>query len=118
MPTDAEITAFLTDRVLGWVLTPQAEQAADPNLTWRDKEGWPKLTPDLKSWDGFGLLLTAVVTAGWRPEISYETDSLKSWTVYLHADNDPDMYTFEGIDPDLCSALRLAVARAYGMEGL
>ena len=103
--TDAEITMFLCDEL------------ALPEYEWDGIDGGRKYI-DFLSWDGFGLLLMALVTAGWRPEISYETDSQKSWTVYLHADNDPDMYTFESIDPDLKRALMLAAARAYGMEGV
>ena len=105
MPTDAEITAFLCEKVLGWVATPQSEGVADPSLAWRDSEGWPKRDPDFLTWAGFGLLWEALMKG--KKEVVVNGNE-------FGAIARAGPYTNPGVDPDPKRALMLAAFKAYG----
>ena len=114
MATDAEITTFLCERVLGWTW----HKATTPNgldhwtLEYKGSTlvRGPSDTPNFLSWDGFGLLLTALAKAGKRPAVIHDIYEGATWAGLVRS--------AETFDPDPKRALMLAAARAYGMEGV
>ena len=112
MPTDAEIGKFLTERVLGWELEFDLDIPFPPGAVWPTRP-----TPDFLTWDGFGLLLTALVKAGREPQIGSDYDVVGPCKQGAYV-NDDEGWPVLVIDPDPCRALMLAAAKAYGMEGV
>jgi len=92
MPTDNEIARFLTERVLGWRLAPEPGD-----------DGYYGEIPDFLSWDGFGLLLEALV---------------HDWTLSYHQFDDDVAVVVVGaasaIENSLPRALMMAAFKAYG----
>lgn len=119
--TDAEIARFLCREVLGWKwhLKPKQYRFHDQDGGWRHKDSGRPIqtaTPDFLTWDGFGLLLTALAKPERSPGLDYEADIPNQWTAYVYGDNHE--FPMVAIDPDPKRALMRATARAYNMEGL
>ena len=107
MLTDA-MTRFLAEKALGW------EPTGDE---WRVLGMYPgrafdyghASTPDLASWEGFGLLLTALAKAGREPVIGHLLRPIEGWHVVIRSGG-------EALGPDPRVALALAAAKAYGYK--
>ena len=111
MPTDAEIGKFLTERVLGWELEFDLGIPFPPGAVWPTRP-----TPDFLTWDGFGLLLTALADQDNIPDMNHGWEG--DWLAVLESRQHEDARGCLGRDPDLRRALMLAAAKAYGMEGV
>ena len=109
MPTDAEITAFLCERALGW------EPWADGRWYCKDHgkgHRAVKRTPDFLAWAGFGLLWEHLNKTQHEVHVCrYEDGDCDGMVL-----NEQGLYASH--DPDPKRALMLAAARAYGMEGV
>ena len=118
--TDAEINRALTEKVLGWEWAEQSgygdnwgwwlTKAGD----WDSRKGpYPPDHPgvDVLTWDGFGLLLKALVERDNPPEMHWDG---VQWVVILEQHEADAMC--RGQDPDLRRALRDAACKAYGIE--
>lgn len=96
------MSRFLAEKVMGW--EPWGDGRWYCHNPGRRRRALQR-TPDFATWDGFGLLMTALAAAGKNPAIWYDTDG---W----NAEIGPHLV----IDPDLRVALALAAARAYGWK--
>lgn len=121
MITDS-MTRFLCERVLGWEWRRVWGDEYTETWNWsgaptRDTEvsiptkqspPTPHL-PDLASWEGFGLLLTALAKDGKEPVVGHLLRPIEGWHVVVRPSG-------EGLHSDPRTALVLAAARAYGFE--
>lgn len=118
MATDNAMSRFLCEKVLGWEEVYQPHDGSDVFIEWRlpGAADYSRLTPtpDFHTWEGFGLLLTALTKLRHVRALVYGEVLPWQWTVYVHCGNLDDVQVV--IDPNLPRALMLAAAKAYGYE--
>lgn len=107
--TDAEINRALTEKVLGW-----KGEFNRPDGVWWQRD-IPTPTPDFLTWDGFGLLVEALVDRGRKPQIGSDYDVAGSCKSGAYV-NDASGFPLLVVESDLRRALRDAACRAFGIE--
>ena len=110
MLTEA-MTWFLCEKVLGW--EPWGDGRWYCHNPGRGRRALRR-TPDFTTWEGFGLLLTALAKDNKRPAIWHNSDG---WNVEVEAQwnvavEEPRLTSRD--DPRV--ALALAAAQAYGYK--
>ena len=109
MATEDAMPRFLVERVLGWPWTPDDGPLGGGwwRTDWGERIFHP---PDFTTWEGFGLLLTALAKAGRAPSIEGYGDL---WEVVLFEEyHTPHKVTRDSPQ----RALMLAAAKAYGWK--
>ena len=102
------LTRFLIERVLGWPWTT----GEGPLGGWWWRTDWGERIfhpPDFTTWEGFGMLLTALAAAGKEPVVGHLLRPIEGWHVVVRPSG-------EGLHSDPRVALVLATAKAYGFE--